>query len=290
MSRLWLRITRTVALVSLLAILAPVAWLALSNLYRNRDYRDLIPLILSSVLWVIYIRIIWNLRPAIRSDQDTVKKGLALAIWWGGLIFLLSSSFFYLDFSSCQPDSRGMTYTCFLAILQLFLVAAGIRTYYSMERDSDDWTILIPRSWFAIGGVILSVWLLPALTFHSHGEPNEAVAVASLRTIASAQQKYADIHKDQGYAKSFSDLRAANGPDDSFPLIDATLASGQKCNYIFVLKAGPPEANGRVGKFTVTARPVKYRKCGIRSFFISEKGDFRFTTENRDATIEDDPL
>jgi hypothetical protein len=72
-------------------------------------------------------------------------------------------------------------------------------------------------------------------------------------------------------------------------LLDNSLTSGKKNNYVFVYKAGKPDASGKISTYTVSASPAKWRE-GMWSFFTDESGIIRGTTENRAARASDPPL
>lgn len=115
---------------------------------------------------------------------------------------------------------------------------------------------------------------------------NEASSVGWLHRINTAQAEHARLHPDEGFAPSLARL----GPPPGDGALDAELAGGRKRNYVFTLTAAPPDSNGRISKYTVTARPRRFHKDGVRSFFIDETGIIRFTGENRAATAQDPSL
>ena len=102
---------------------------------------------------------------------------------------------------------------------------------------------------------------------------NEASAVASLRTISTAETTYASTYPTVGYTCTLSEL----GPPPSGTamsssaagILDSVLASGQKAGYIFGLQgcAGTPKAN-----YTSTAVPVAIGGTGTRAFCSSTPG------------------
>ena len=80
-SKRWLLIARSVTLLSLMVILAP---LLISDVLEFQNYYGhFVRLILPSPIWASYFVILWNLRAAVCSDTKRVKKSLALAISWG---------------------------------------------------------------------------------------------------------------------------------------------------------------------------------------------------------------
>ena len=102
---------------------------------------------------------------------------------------------------------------------------------------------------------------------------NEASAVASIRTISTAETTYASTYPTIGYTCSLSEL---GPPPSGSPMsssaagiLDNVLASGQKAGYIFNLQSctGTPRAN-----YTSTAAPVTIGGTGSRAFCSSTPG------------------
>jgi type IV pilus assembly protein PilA len=93
---------------------------------------------------------------------------------------------------------------------------------------------------------------------------NESSAVASVRTLNTAEITYSSAHPDRGYTCSLSDLRNER-------LIAADLASGTKNGYVFELLNCTPLTSGGVnGRFQVAARPVSRNASGVRAFCSDE--------------------
>lgn len=96
---------------------------------------------------------------------------------------------------------------------------------------------------------------------------NEASAVASLRTINTAQISYNSAYPTVGFASTLGALAGTNcNPPTSAGacLIDTQLASGSKSGYSFVLSgtgSGTP-----VGSYQVTASPLTPNQTGVRYF------------------------
>jgi hypothetical protein len=284
MSRLWLRITQTAALCSLLAILASLLILVFLDASGHLKYSDLIPLILSSPFWLPYLGTLWNLRVAARSQPRPVKKGLALAISWGGFIFLLSAFRLFEMKDEADHNLLFAAGIALMACLQIFLIFAAVKTYYSMERAPADWRILATRLTLPAAALVFCAVIIPYLLRPLR--PGDSVSLSSLRTISTAQIAYANDHPNEGFATSLNRL----GPAPGAGLIDALLASGIKSGIIITLIAAPPDANGRVTKYTVTARPQHFERGESRSFFTDESCTIRYTTEDRTPTAEDPRL
>jgi type II secretory pathway pseudopilin PulG/RNA polymerase subunit RPABC4/transcription elongation factor Spt4 len=60
--------------------------------------------------------------------------------------------------------------------------------------------------------------------------------------------------------------------------------AAQSSRYSLQYTAGRPDAEGRVGSYTLTARPGNF---GYLSYYSDESGIFRATREDRSATVQD---
>lgn len=112
----------------------------------------------------------------------------------------------------------------------------------------------------AVIGVISAIAVPNLLA--SKRAANEGSAIASLRTITSAQMTYRSMYGgDKNYASSNSDLAAVN-------LIDNILganAPAVKSGYKFTV-------SGAAGEYDVSAVPVLIGSTGTRSFYTNETG------------------
>ena len=108
---------------------------------------------------------------------------------------------------------------------------------------------------------------------------NEASAVASIRTITTAETTYASTYPAVGYTCTLAELgpppsgspASSSGAD----ILDSVLASGQKAGYNFDLQgcgAGTTKSN-----YTSTAGPVTIGGTGIRAFCSSTPGVINFS-------------
>lgn len=89
---------------------------------------------------------------------------------------------------------------------------------------------------------------------------NESSAVASIRTLNTAEISYSATH-NAGFTCSLSDLSE---------VIDSKLASGQKSGYAFELSGCTPGENGTVVKYQVVAYPITQNTSGRRAFCSDE--------------------
>jgi len=274
----WLRIVRVIALCSSLAILVPWYAAIFSDSTPKHRFDFLLPLVFFP-LWLPYLWVFWGLRSS--RGSHTVKKALAVAVGCGSLILILFS--LILTVTSFVIDKYAAFVYSFIVFLQVIYLLGAIKTYYTMDRDDNDLKILATRMWVTIVGITVVATVFPTLFFQAERAPEEASAVGALRTINTAQIVYAEVHRER-FASSLREL----GPD-SAQLIDGVLASGKKGMYIFNLTASALDSDGRVNRYSITARPVNYRK-NKHSFFTDETGVIRFTLEDRSVTGADSAL
>ncbi|MBZ5569299.1 MAG: prepilin-type N-terminal cleavage/methylation domain-containing protein [Acidobacteriia bacterium] len=114
---------------------------------------------------------------------------------------------------------------------------------------------------------------------------NEASAVASLRTISTAETTYASTYPTIGYTCSLTELGppAGGSPISSSGagILDSVLSTGQKAGYNFGLQdcAGTPRAN-----YTSTAAPINIGGTGTRAFCSATPGVINFSGDGLVAT------
>jgi type IV pilus assembly protein PilA len=111
--------------------------------------------------------------------------------------------------------------------------------------------------------LIIITFALPKLT-NARKYAQETAAIAAIRTIHTAQvQYYSEFGR---YATSLAELgppSSGNASIGSADLIDATLATGLKQGYKFVVA-------GLQGGYTVSASPEPYGTSGSRTFFSDQ--------------------
>jgi type IV pilus assembly protein PilA len=93
---------------------------------------------------------------------------------------------------------------------------------------------------------------------------NESSAVASVRTLATAELTYSVSHPDKGFTCALSDLADAQ-------IISGELATGRKYGYAFELVGCSAESPGGPNvKYQVVAYPVTRNQTGTRAFCSDE--------------------
>ncbi len=119
---------------------------------------------------------------------------------------------------------------------------------------------------------------------------NEASAVSSLRTINIACATYAGSY-NIGYPKALKNLGPGSAVTQATAgLIDEALANGTKDGYTFTYRPGPPNSAGRIERYSVVARPLKYGTTGVASYSTDPTGVIRETREVREPTVNDPPV
>lgn len=98
---------------------------------------------------------------------------------------------------------------------------------------------------------------------------NESSAVASVRTIMTAEATYASTYPVIGYSPALANLTgsAPCSPSSTTAcLVDTVLASGTKAGYYFTAVGGTPSPLGDNTTFAVGAAPYAPNVSGVRRF------------------------
>ena len=127
----------------------------------------------------------------------------------------------------------------------------------------------------AIIGIIAAIAIPNLLA--SRRASNEASAIASLRTIGTAQATYlSTVGNNTNYATNLAGLQGQG-------LIDSVLGGGSKTGYNFAVAIGATNT-----QFTATADPVS-ASTGTRHFFTDESGVIRYNAAAA-ATVASTPI
>ncbi len=126
---------------------------------------------------------------------------------------------------------------------------------------------------------------------------NESSAVASVRTINTAEVTYLTAYPTVGYALDLVSLGPgattcpASGPLQAKAcLIDNTLASGTKSGYNYAA-AGVVGATGTLHvTYSVGAAPLTFNQTGVRMFCSIEDGVIRFNANTGGVTAAATPM
>ena len=125
---------------------------------------------------------------------------------------------------------------------------------------------------------IIAAIAIPSL-LRSKITANESSAIASLKTLVTAQEQY----KSTAGSYVYGTLTQMSGTVP--PYIDSVLARGKKSGYTFVLTVGTPADSN----YYVQGRPVTVAKTGNRRFFVDSSGVIRFNSSDL-ATSADSPI
>ena len=127
----------------------------------------------------------------------------------------------------------------------------------------------------AIIGIIAAIAIPNLLA--SRRATNEASAIASLRTLGTAQATYlSTVGNNTTYAANLGALQAQS-------LVDSVLGGGTKTGYTFAVAIGATNT-----QFTANADPVS-ASTGTRHFFSDESGVIRYDAAAA-ATVASTPI
>ena len=109
--------------------------------------------------------------------------------------------------------------------------------------------------------ILLAAIAIPNLLRARHNA-NEAAAIASCRTLSTAQESFRAAQTVPSYANRLTDLSGVTPP-----YIDTTLGTGTKQGYIYAFQ-GTTNNN----EYTIAATPVDTNVTGTRVFRVDESG------------------
>ena len=121
---------------------------------------------------------------------------------------------------------------------------------------------------------------------------NESSAVASLRTLNTAEISYNSSYPTVGFAATLAALSGSGtncAPPSSTTacLIDTTLASGTKSGYTFQLAGS---GTNPVGSYSANANPVTANQTGVRFFCSVADAVIRVGASNATCAGTETPL
>lgn len=122
--------------------------------------------------------------------------------------------------------------------------------------------------------LVIAAIAIPSL-IQSRMRANEAAAVASMKTVQTAETLYSTEFPEEGFATSLAELGPNGtdcsnaGPTNSCIIMDDALASGLKSGYIFVLTGdGTSPTRG----YSLTATPDSGSASGRCTFSSNQTG------------------
>jgi hypothetical protein len=121
---------------------------------------------------------------------------------------------------------------------------------------------------------------------------NESAAVRIMRMYSTAIVAYRSTYPDEGLPRSLDVL--GNDGSDEPSTYHAALVYRAWATSPFEFVGYRFEYSREYGEdaaaYTITARPLDVGHTGVRSFFLDESGVVRATSEDREATVDDDPI
>ncbi len=114
---------------------------------------------------------------------------------------------------------------------------------------------------------IIAAIAIPSL-LRSKITANESSAIASLKTMVTAEEQYKSTSGSAVYAA----LTQLSSTTPQY--VDSVLGGGKKSGYTFVLTVGTPGDSN----WYAQSRPVTMAKTGNRYFFVDSSGVIRFST------------
>jgi type IV pilus assembly protein PilA len=111
---------------------------------------------------------------------------------------------------------------------------------------------------------------------------NESSAVASVRTVNTAEVAYNSAYPTVGFATALSSLTgtctgSTTPTSTSACLIDSTLAGGTKSGYSFALSTGGSTSTPQ-GTYEMDGAPISSNQTGVRYFCSVADGVVRYGT------------
>jgi len=138
--------------------------------------------------------------------------------------------------------------------------------------------------------LVIAAIAIPNL-LRSRMAANEASAVASVRSINTAQVTYASTYVNTGYT-TLAQLGGANPCVASAAtacLLDPTVSTAPFTKAGFVVASVPVGAAPAM-QYTSNADPLVWNSSGTRHFFSDETAVIRFTTTNVAANANSNPM
>jgi type IV pilus assembly protein PilA len=161
----------------------------------------------------------------------------------------------------------------------------------SMKLEDGDWRVTDFGPWrhTSVEGIFLQE------ESRSGAGPSESAAASTLRTLNTALVTYSSTYPQVGYPANLAQMSGRESqqpsPDhalllDSAFLSEPLIRNGYEFHYV-LLNSGAADSEAR---YQITATPVQYGKNTAESFFTDQTAVLRFTTENRPANENDEPL
>jgi hypothetical protein len=106
---------------------------------------------------------------------------------------------------------------------------------------------------------------------------NHRRAAESVRELSRAENNYAALHPDAGFACNLSQLGGQTSESSSrIRLVDPLLESGTKDSYLFEIQC-PQKGNEKVTGYTITATPLKPGTTGEYTLCTNQNGEIWYS-------------
>jgi hypothetical protein len=209
------------------------------------------------------------------------RSGLTLAMTMGGALVIPG---IYLIRFAITWDNRWwvLSNLTVALLMQLVLLVVGLKAYIGLPRLPRVGLRVLAGPAYGFSLLALFLWLHSPVPRYI--TMNEHSAMKSLQT--SAVHLFWDA---ESHGRLYPEAVSSLAPNSSRACtVELKLPPS---DYFFEYRGAPPSSTfqgcTRFQSFTMTARPVKFGKTGIRSFYISTDGAIHFTSENRPATPTD---
>jgi len=116
-------------------------------------------------------------------------------------------------------------------------------------------------------------------------------AVYDVRSINTAEKAYADTYG--GYSPSLAALAPGTGPNPTASeagLVDSALATGVKYGYRFAYTPAPPDADGKIRSYTVTASPLDPKFLRWEEYYYTDQTGVIRGNATAPASAKDPPI
>jgi hypothetical protein len=141
------------------------------------------------------------------------------------------------------------------------------RITMGLVRENTQWKLL------SLGVLLLDLPTLGQEWDQAEMQTNEKSAVASIKKLASAIEKYRDTYTHLPETLAELGPAAKGAPKmEKAGLVEADLASGRKDGYSFRYVIVGANSVGAPAKYELAAIPVEYGRTGTQSIFLDATG------------------
>lgn len=112
--------------------------------------------------------------------------------------------------------------------------------------------------------------------------PNEALVMRADNIIGLCASTYARKHPESGFPPNMEAISSGENP-----CVERRWVDGTEHGYLFTYRAGPPDEDGKIMTYSITARPRRYGHPWKRSYYDDQTWTLHVTEEDREATPND---